>query len=237
MFEYINSKAALKEYKFVPAGQFSHLQDSEIIRLVLSGNIQLFEVLMRRYNQRLYRVLHSYASDEEAIKDVLQLTYIKAFENLGSFRGEAQFSTWITRIAINEGLKFLDRKKRFSSLQLLEKKRRMKEESKYSFDSPEETAIQNDYKKLLEEVVGNLPPKYRSVYIMREIEDMDTRETSECLNITESNVKVRLHRSKQMIQDLLNQKLTDTEIFDFLGVQCDLIVYLVMTHINQAGTD
>jgi RNA polymerase sigma-70 factor (ECF subfamily) len=223
----------IKKYQFVNADAYANVPDADIIKRVLSGQKQLFEVLMRRYNQRLYRVQRSYLSDEESIKDTLQTTYIKVFENLSSFRGDALFSTWITRIAINEALKYLNKKNRISKLHLIEEKRLMNEDKKQLFDTPEEEAIQNDYKKLLENLVEELPPKYRCVYIMREIENMDTNETAACLDITASNVKVRLHRAKQMISELLNHNLSDIEIFDFLGPRCDVIVYSVMKEIEN----
>lgn len=233
MLKSLKTNAEIQKYKFVDADAYANISDADIINRVLSGQKQLFEVLMRRYNQRLYRVQRSYLSEEESIKDTLQTTYIKVFENLDSFRGDSLFSTWITRIAINEALKYLNKKKRISKLHLIEEKRLMNEDKKERFDSPEEEAIQNDYKKLLESVVEKLPPKYRCVYIMREIEDMDTGETAECLNITESNVKVRLHRAKQMISELLNHNLSDVEIFDFLGPRCDVVVYSVMKQIES----
>jgi RNA polymerase sigma-70 factor (ECF subfamily) len=230
----VKTGSSFKEYTFVSTEKFSETSNSDIINRVLSGEIHLFEVIMRRYNQRLYRIQRSYISDEEALKDTLQQTYIKAFENLNSFRGESQFSTWITRIAINEALKYLNKKKRYSKLQLLHENNLKKEDSQNQPLSPEEAAIQNDYKQLLEEVIDTLPPKYRSVYIMREIEDMDTKETANCLNISESNVKVRLHRCKHLIQDALNLKLNETEIFDFMGKRCDMLVYRVIMQISQS---
>jgi RNA polymerase sigma-70 factor (ECF subfamily) len=102
MPETTKNNKEFKDYPFISAGEYSHLSDMEIIQKILSGTTALFEVLMRRYNQRLFRVQRSYISDEEAIKDTLQLTYLKTYENLDSFRGDAKFSTWITRIAINE---------------------------------------------------------------------------------------------------------------------------------------
>lgn len=233
MLKSVNSSTTIDEYSFINENAYQQYSDEKIIELIISGNKQLFEVIMRRYNQRLYRIQHSYISDEESIKDTLQSTYIKVFENLDKFRGESKFSTWITRIAINEALKFLNKKKRISKLHLLEEKRLMNEESTQQFESPEEIAIQKDYKELLEQIVNKLPPKYRSVYLMREIENMDTYETAKCLNISESNVKVRLHRGKQKIHDLIDKEFSRTEIFDFLGERCDLIVYKVMEKINS----
>lgn len=229
----IESGSGFKEHTFVKAEKYSHFSDAEIIDKILSGSTPLFEVLMRRYNQRLFRIQRSYISDEEAIKDTLQLTYIKAFENLDSFRGDAQFSTWIIRIAINEALKYINRQKRYSNLHLVDENRPMNEHTINTDNTPEDYAIQNDFKNLLEKIVDTLPTKYRSVYIMREVEQMDTRETAECLDLTQSNVKVRLHRAKQMVQDELEKNVSDTEIFNFLGERCDRLVFNVMRKINQ----
>lgn len=229
----IESGSGFKEHTFVKAEKYSHFSDTEIINKILSGSTPLFEVLMRRYNQRLFRIQRSYISDEDAIKDTLQLTYMKAFENLDSFRGDAQFSTWIIRIAINEALKYINRQKRYSNLHLVDENRPMNEHTINTDNTPEDYAIQNDFKNLLEKIVDTLPTKYRSVYIMREVEQMDTRETAECLDLTQSNVKVRLHRAKQMVQDELEKNVSDTEIFNFLGERCDRLVFNVMRKINQ----
>lgn len=228
----IKNETGFKEHSFIPAEKYRHLSDSEIINKILSGSVNLFEVIMRRYNQRLFRVQRSYISDEEAIKDTLQLTYIKAFENLDSFRGDARFSTWITRIAINEALKYLNRRKRYSKLQLVDEHTPMNEHTINSNRTPEDHTIQNDFRVLLEEVIDKLPPKYRSVYLMREVEDMDTQETAECLELSQSNVKVRLHRAKKMLQGEIERRVADTEIFNFLGEDCDRLVFDVMEEIS-----
>ena len=229
----IESGYGFKKHTFVKVEKYSHLSDAEIIDKILSGSTPLFEVIMRRYNQRLFRVQRSYISDEEAIKDTLQLAYIRAYENLGSFRGESQFSTWIIRIAINEALKYLNSRKRYSNLHLVDGNKPMNEHTINNSNTPEDHAIQNDFKLLLEKVIDKLPPKYRAVYLMREVEQMDTKETAECLDLTQSNVKVRLHRAKQMLQEEIERKVSDTEIFNFLGKQCDQLVYNVMRKINQ----
>lgn len=232
------NRSAYRKKDFIPAEKYDHLSDGEIIEKILAGSTPLFEVLMRRYNQRLYRIQRSYVSDEDALDDALQSTYIKAFENLDTFRGEAQFSTWITRIAINEALKHLRRRKRFTRLRLADDKqadddqpvegRLLNEKAAQQEQTPEDDAIQKDYKKLLETLVDRLPPKYRSVYIMRELEDMDTQETADCLGLTVANVKVRLFRARQMLQEEIKRKVSDAEIFDFMGERCDGMVASVM---------
>lgn len=222
-----------KDHKFTLAKKYSDLSDTEIIQKILSGATPLFEVLMRRYNQRLFRIQRSYISDEEAIKDTLQLTYLKAYENLDSFRGDAKFSTWITRIAINEALKYLNSQKRYVNLPMEDENKPMNEHTVDTNGTPEDYAIQHDFKRLLEKVIGDLSPKYRLVYIMREIEDMNTKETAECLELSRANVKVRLHRAKQMLREELEKEVADVEIFDFLGERCDRLVFNVMEKIQN----
>lgn len=229
----VEGNPGFKRYTFIRAEKYNHLSDADIIDKILSGSTSLFEVIMRRYNQRLFRIQRSYISDEEAIKDTLQITYMKAFENLDSFRGDAKFSTWITRIAINEALKYLNVKKRDAKLQLVDDDIPRNEHTINKDNTPEDKAIQHDFRQLLEQVVDTLPPKYRSVYLMREIEHMDTKETAECLDITPSNVKVRLHRAKKMLQEEIERTVSDTDIFNFLGTRCDRLVFNIMREINH----
>jgi RNA polymerase sigma-70 factor (ECF subfamily) len=229
----VESGPGFKNYRFIKAEKYNHLSDADIIDKILSGSTSLFEVIMRRYNQRLFRIQRSYISDEEAIKDTLQITYMKAFENLGSFRGDAKFSTWITRIAINEALKYLNGKKRDAKLQLVDGDTPINEHTINKDNTPEDKTIQHDFRQLLEQVVATLPAKYRSVYLMREIEHMDTKETADCLDLTPSNVKVRLHRAKKMLQEEIERTVSDTDIFNFLGTRCDRLVFNIMRKLNK----
>lgn len=223
---------SLENYNFVKADEYREYSDYEIIKEVLDGSTFLFEVLVRRYNQRLFRIQRSYISDEEAVKDTLQQTYLKAFENLSSFRGEAQFSTWITRIAINEALKYLNKENRYSNIHKTNSDASIHRHSADTKKTPQQDMIQRDLGDLLEETVDKLSPKYRSVYIMREVEQMSTKETADCLEISESNVKVRLHRAKKKVRKKLEQKVADAEIFNFRGRRCDLMVLRVMSEIG-----
>lgn len=218
-------------HHFIQAGKFTHFSDEEIIRQVREGSTPLFEVIMRRYNQRLFRIQRSYISDENAIKDTLQTTYLKVFENLGKFRGDSLFSTWITRIAINEALKYIKREKRYSEMHAIREGEDGMALTVNDSSTPENRVIRDDLKNLLEKTVNQLPPKYRSVYMMREVEQMSIRETADCLQISQSNVKTRLHRAKQMVRENLERRVADTEIFSFLGKQCDDIVSRVMSSV------
>jgi RNA polymerase sigma-70 factor (ECF subfamily) len=133
----------------------------------------------------------------------------------------------------HEALQYLNREKRYTNLPIADDNRSMNEHTMGTNKTPEDHAIQHDFKRLLEKVVGGLPFKYRSVYIMRETEDMSTKETADCLEISRSNVKVRLHRAKQMIREEVEQEVGEVEIFDFLGKRCDQLVFNVMQQIDN----
>ena len=234
MLDLVKSSKAIREYPFISADKFADRNDEELVEQVLAGATELFEVLVRRYNQRLYRIQRSYIRDEELVKDALQSTYLKAFEKLDQFRGEAQFSTWITRIAIHEALKHRQRENRYAQLQPVGASRPETEEESGSGGNPEEEAVNENLRRLLENAIDTLGPKYRSVYMMREIEQMSTKETAKCLNLTRSNVKVRLHRARRMLREELENRVKDTDIFNFRGRRCDLIVFSVMKLIKKS---
>ncbi len=224
--------------EYVSDELYKEMPDDEIVRRVLAGSTPLFEVLMRRYNQRLYRIQRSYISDDVSVQDTLQITWIRIFENLSGFRHEALFSTWITRIAINEALKQLRKRKRFMEIHVMQsdgtegssRRAQVQEEAHQETqqESPESRLIRKETKALLEETIERLPQIYRSVYVMREVEQMSTQETALCLSITESNVKARLHRARRMIREDLERRVSGADLFPFLGSACDTMVCRVM---------
>lgn len=233
MLRSVNNDQSAGNYDFISVADFEELSDQEIIEKILSGTTSLFEVLMRRYNERLFRIQRSYISDEEAVKDTLQQTYLKAFKSLDSFRGESQFSTWITRIAINEALKYLNKQNRYTQIHNIDEEIPNNDYTVDNKNTPEKDMIQSDFQDLLENAVDQLSPKYRAVYMLREVEQINTKETADCLDISRSNVKVRLHRAKKMVRKELERKVADTDIFNFRGNDCDMMVLRVMTKIKK----
>ncbi len=196
------------------AEQYTHLSDRNVIRKILNGDSYLFSLLVRRYNDRLFRILRSYLSDEEAIKDALQQTYMRAYEYLDSWRGNARFSTWITRIAINEALKYIKKRKRYSDLHSFNLNSGEETRLAGKIDqTPEDDLIQQDMKRLLEQAVEELSSTYKNVYIKREMENMSTSRTAENLGITNANVKVRLHRARKKLRQTLEQHVAYPGIF------------------------
>lgn len=220
----------MEAYSFVRHKEYDHLSDDEIIKEILNGRKSLFEVIMRRYNQRLFRIQRGYIDDESSVQDTLQTTFVKVYENLDTFKGNSAFSTWLIRIAINEAFLYLKRRKSHSNLHLYADDDE-ESEGYSSYSNPEELLIEQDMSTILEKAIDTLPEKYRIVYMMREVEEMSTIEVAEALELTESNVKIRLMRAKEMLRDTLESRFKDTEIFEFLGERCDSIVQNVMMKI------
>src|SRR6185312_11436344 len=144
------------------------LLDDEVVRRVLAGEQHLYELLMRRYNQRIFRVVRSVISNDADAEDVLQEAWVRAFEHLRQFEGRSSFSTWVTKIAFYESLARARKSAQFTSLD---------ENHGEDMDSPEKLAIRDELGKMLQSAVDLLPPTYRSVFVMREVERMSTAET------------------------------------------------------------
>lgn len=207
------------------------ISDSDVIRRIHSGEKELYEILLRRNNQKLYRIVRSYINDSYEIEDIMQNTYLKAYEKLHQFKYNSQFSTWLIRIGINETLARLKAKGKLLNPQ--------KSENNSSDDfileipdseqlNPEKKMIRQEATMILEKAVDQLDIKYRTVYILREVEGMKISEVSDCLGLTNSNVKVRLHRAKEMIREELYELSLDTNIFEFGFSKCDKLVTKVM---------
>lgn len=212
----------------------NEMSDELIISSILNGHKDLFEKLMKRYNQRLYRVIRGYMKNEEDIQDVMQETYLKAFENLSGFRSDASFSTWLIRIGINEALQKLRKIKRKWSFFSAEKNKN--EISPYSYIenmNPEKRTIQRETRKMIEDAIDHLPVKYRSVYMMREVEGLDIEETARCLGLSQSNVKVRLYRAKGLLKKELAGQAVKDEVFEFGNEKCDELIAKVMRKIRE----
>ncbi|MEP1035068.1 RNA polymerase sigma factor [Ekhidna sp.] len=204
------------------------LSEKEIVQKVLAGEKGLYEILLRRNNQKLYRVLRGYLPDHTDIEDVMQDTYMTAYEKLWQYRLDSAFSTWLIRIGINKALYTL--KKTKQTVYLASEKERSVD-IKDKSHTPENKLIQMEAKQMLEAAIGQLDRKYRSAYIMKEIEGMSIAEISDCLDLSISNVKVRIHRAKTMIKENLYDQSQATTLFEFGFSKCDNLVEKVMAEI------
>ena len=177
------------------------LSDEEVVERVLAGDTALYEVVMRRYNTRLYRVARSILKNDGEAEDVMQDAYVRAFQHLGQFAGRAKFSTWLTRIAVHEALARGHKARRFEDWDDMNENQQNEIGATPLRSNPESETASVEMSKILEQAIENLPERYRAVVMMRDVQDMTTAETAECLSLTEENVKIRLHRAHGMLRN------------------------------------
>jgi len=177
----------------------AQLSDEAVVSRVLAGDRAMFEVLMRRHNQRVYRAVRSVLHDEAEVEDVMQQAYINAYLHLAGFEGRAQFSTWLTRIALHEAFSRIRHRGRTVSLDEHEGDDTTMAPTTRDAD-PEQQALAGEMRDLLSDAVDRLPPSYRTVYVLREIEGLSTAETGESLDVPEQTVKTRLHRARALLR-------------------------------------
>jgi len=212
--------------------------DLEVVERVKAGESALYEIIMRRYNQRLYRVARAILRDDGEAEDVMQDAYVRAYQHLGQYAGAAPFSTWLTRIAVNEALTRLKGRKRAQQLEDIDSNG---DGPMYVADNspdPEQNASVAELGHLLEQAVLDLPEHYRAVVMLRDIEEMSTAETAAALDLTEENVKIRLHRGRAMAREWLFDRVGSQakEAFPFMGVRCDRVVAMVFDKLQESDS-
>jgi RNA polymerase sigma-70 factor, ECF subfamily len=212
------------------------LSDEEVVTRVLAGETSMFEIVMRRYNQRIYRVARAILRNDGEAEDVMQDAYVRAYEHLGQFAGKAKFSTWLTRIAVHEALARHRRRSRYQELEPMSEREsdHMDRFASSSLD-PEQQASNSEIHGLLEKAIEDLPDAYRTIFTLRDVEDMSTTDAADVLEITEANVKVRLHRARALLRKSLYARAgTKTkEAFAFHAVRCDRVVKNVFETIQR----
>jgi RNA polymerase sigma-70 factor (ECF subfamily) len=223
----------------VALSNLKELTDEEVVAQVRTGNAALFEILMRRHNQRVYRAARAILGNDAEAEDVMQEAYVRAFTHLDQFENRAKFSTWVTKIAVHEALARVRKSKRWESLDSeADTDVRVRPEPMSNARNPEEQMFGAQMKTLLETSLDALPDKYRTVFVLREIEEMSTTETAEALGITEEAVKTRLHRARAMLQtDLCSRAGASTpDAFEFHLSRCDRVVNAVLARILTSSS-
>ena len=211
----------------VQQAQGEDWSDEEVVKRVLEGDTALYELLMRRHNQRLYRVARSILRDDAEAEDVMQDAYVRAYQNLASFEGRAKFVTWLTRIAVHEALTRSRRRLRFQAFDPADESNgEIMQSPPSTARSPEQQAYDRELAAVLEKAVLSLSEEHRLVFVLRDVEGMTTEETAHCLNLTEENVKVRLHRARAGLRKRLYRLVgaTAAGCFQFHAVRCDQVV-------------
>jgi RNA polymerase sigma-70 factor, ECF subfamily len=219
--------------KPAPAGA---LEDEEIVARVLGGEKALFEILMRRYNQRLYRVALAILGNDGEAEDVMQDAYVRAYSHLAQFAGAARFSTWLTRIAVYEALARARRRRRVVEMDAMPDPAKENLTTSAERD-PEERAIERDLRSVLETAIRALPELYRPVVLLRDVEGLTTAEAAGCLGLSEPLVKVRLHRGRALLRRDLAVRARGalSEAFPFHLSRCDRVVSAVLRRIGLAA--
>ena len=208
--------------------------DDALVPRILAGESALFERIMRRHNQRLFRAARAILNDDAEAEDVMQETYTRAFAHLGQFRGEAQLGTWLVRIAVHEAFARVRRRRRLAPLPPGDDDvETLPMPDRPTPIDPEREANNAELRRLLEHAIDELPETYRTVFVLREVEGLSTAMTSECLGVSEEVVKTRLSRARLRLRDQLYERAgaQASSAFTFGAERCDRVVAAVLTRL------
>jgi RNA polymerase sigma factor (sigma-70 family) len=214
--------------------------DVELVHAIAADDHAAFERLMRRYNGRLFRIARAILKDDAEAEDAVQDAYLDAYRHIGEFRGQSQVATWLTRIAINQALMRLRRHKRERVVVPFpgdrEGRRVEAEVVDRKAESPAAATLRAEIRNVVENRIDALPPSFRAVFIMRDVEEMTVLETAECLGIPPATVRTRLFRARALLREALARDVDTAtlEVFGFAGERCDRIIARVFEAIPVA---
>jgi RNA polymerase sigma-70 factor, ECF subfamily len=219
------------------------LDDAALLAAVRTGEAAAFELLMRRYNRRLYRVARAMLRDPAEAEDALQEAYLCAFRSLAGFRGDSALATWLTRVVVNECNGRLRKSARRDNIipivstharPLQEGESMAEDPSGVEEDTPDRALMRSELRALLERKIDELPQDFRAVFMMRSVEELTVDETAECLGIPEATVRTRHFRARSMLRESIAQDLdlAENAVFDFDGERCDRIVAGVLRQLG-----
>ena len=210
----------------------SAVDDAELVGRIARHDQAAFEILMRRHNGKLFRVARAILKDDAEAEDALQEAYLDAYHHIDGFRGEARLTTWLTRIVINQALMRLRKQRRdrivvpFESGRDTEPDRSEADVADEHSESPPAATLRAEIRRALERRIDELPTAFRTVFVMREVEDMTVEETAECLSIPATTVRTRLFRARALLREALarDMDMATVDVFSFAGERCDRIV-------------
>lgn len=222
------------------ARQPDHLADRELVRRALANDPEAFRTIMRRYNQRLFRIARAVVRNDGIAEDVVQEAYLRAFEHLETFRGEASLATWLHRVVLNEALGRLRKSSTRREVPLAAEPASadiLPFPNMTSSDDPERTLAQRQILRLVEEATDALPEAFRLVFTARVIEAMSVEETAVLLGIKPETVRSRLHRARQLLRQQIDRKVGPVLLnaFPFAGRRCERLTEAVMSRLGLQG--
>jgi len=217
-----------------PAAPAPGPADADLVAAALAGDARAFEGLMRRYNQRLYRLARSIVGEPAEAEDVVQETFVRAWTRLATWEGRASFSTWLCKVAVHEALARARKSRRFAALPDLERAAASTGPPRPARD-PERDAASGELRRAIEAAVDGLPESLRAVFALREVEGLSTAETAEALGLSVPNVKVRLHRARAALRSDLERRMGAElrHVWAFAGARCDRLVESVLARIGE----
>lgn len=212
--------------------------EGSIVRRIAAGDRPAFELLMRRHNQRLYRLARAALRDETEAQDALQEAYLAAYRSIGQFRGDAALSTWLSRLVLNECLGRLRRTTRRQNVIPMAGAKsdtdlEMSNVPAPDLEQPDRTLDRAQMRTLIERKLDELPETFRIVFVLRSVEELSVEDIAESLGIPEATVRTRHFRAKSLLREALAQEidLAERDLFEFGGSQCDAVVQRVMARL------
>ncbi|MFW5443352.1 MAG: RNA polymerase sigma factor [Methylococcaceae bacterium] len=222
----------------------NNFTDKDIIARIKAGDDNAYGDIIRRYNQRMFRIARSIVTDDAAAMDIVQEAHIKAYTKLNEFRGSIQFFSWLAAITRNEALMYLRRNKREISMtddiiQLFENTEidfKIDTQQDKNKDLPDTTLENAQLQKLIVKHIDQLPENFRIVFVLRAVEQLSVKETAEILNIKEKTVKTRYYRAKRILRSQIQIYLNNAglHIYEFGEHHCDVVFANVMDFINHS---
>lgn len=225
-----------------PEDAAAGLGDDELVIRARQGEAAAFREIIRRNNRHLFRAARSVLRDDAEAEDAVQEAYVRAFRALGDFRGDASLSTWLTRIARNEALGRLRRRRITTGLEAVEAAQQEGGACIVMFPTtqgsdPEGAAARREIRRLLEEAIDELPDAFRAVLVARDVDGLSVEETAGVLGIRPETVRTRLHRARRLLRAALDQRLGDTlrDAFPFDGLRCERMTAAVLARLGLAS--
>lgn len=218
--------------------------DAELARRLTQGDHSAFEPLMRRHNQMLYRLARSILKDDAEAEDAVQEAYLSAFRHFDGFRGDSALSTWLASIVVNEAYGRLRKQKRNATVVAFDAHQRDVQRSgeedmaDETTELPEAAAMRTELRELLERRIDDLPEQFRTVFVLRDVQELSVDETAACLDIPAATVRTRAFRARALLRESLAREIDVATInaFGFDGERCDRVVASVLQRLQNEGT-
>lgn len=233
----------------LPEASSKDCTDANIAGRIASGDMLALQQLMRRYNQTLYRTARSILKDDAEAEDAVQEAYVLAYRAMGQFRGDAKLSTWLIRIAVNVAIQRARKLKRSAEVISLVADPADRQEQggesveadmdEISPEQPERAALRAETRRLIEDKISQLPDAFRTVFVLRALEELTVNEAAVCLGIPEATVRTRYFRAKGLLREALAREIDFSldEAFSFAGDRCDRIVAGVLRRLSDSQAD